>query len=105
LKRRGGGEIWHDKRGERDIYLKHGNRIAVLFEVKTKYSTTDVHTGTGQLMLHGAGQAKPPVRVLVLPRKPDAETAGRLRKLGIRVLVYSWRKRMPVLQNWYEDGG
>jgi len=61
-----------------------------LFELKTDLSNTNIYIAVGQLMIHGAGQAPPPKRVLVVPGKPEKETAKSLQDLSIQVVSYKW---------------
>jgi len=101
LQRDGLKELRHDR--ERDLLLvTKGGRPTMLFEVKTDWQTTSLYTGTGQLMLHGAGNSPPPTRVLVLPQRLDRDTSARLRRLGVRVLVYNWNGDVPFFRNWRE---
>lgn len=74
---------------QRDLYIfNDSGDMTVLFEAKTSSSTTDIYTGIGQLMFHGARQHNQPKRVLVLPGTPNKETRSRLDRLGIEVLEY-----------------
>jgi hypothetical protein len=67
--------------------------IRVLFEVKTDLSPQSVYTAIGQLYFHSTRRGRNPRLVIVLPEKPNANTAMRLSRLGIKVLVYKWRGR------------
>lgn len=81
----------------RDLFVvdKRG-RVSHLFEVKTDASTTQIYTGVGQLMIHGAKEPRPPVRALVLPAELTTETSQLLDRLGIRSLTYTWAERGPL---------
>lgn len=75
----------------RDLFtVSRAGRVTVLFEAKASVTSTDIYTGVGQLMLHGAVGNNVPKRVLVLPGTPKAETATRLERLGITVLEYEY---------------
>ena len=74
----------------RDMFIGSSDRMKVLFEVKTDTTTTCLYEGVGQLMLHGAAQLYPPVRILVLPDEPEQRTGIALQRLGVRWIVYEW---------------
>ena len=75
------------------------SRARTIYEVKTGRDWYSIYTGIGQLMLHGAALPNTPRRVLVIPARPDGNTADALRKLGLRVLSYRWRRGKPVFAN------
>ncbi len=83
----------------RDLYIRHGGRVVILFEAKTDTTPQSIYTGIGQLMLHGAAQSPPALRVLVLPRKPDARTGQRLTALGVEVVTYTLRGTEATFSN------
>jgi len=98
LKRRGIKMLANDR--ARDLYiLSKGQRIRILFEVKTDLSTSSIYQGIGQLIYHGASAEKSPHRILVLPGEPTAETQKVLAQIGIEVLRYKWEDGNAVFQN------
>lgn len=93
------------KDSARDLYIHRRGRVTMLFEAKTDTAPQSIYTGIGQLMLHTASQSPAPVRVLVLPKRPDARTGKRLAALGVEVVTYTLRgtdalfaNLMPVLR-------
>jgi hypothetical protein len=76
---------------ERDLFVESADGSpGLLFEVKTSIDTGSLYTGVGQLMFHGAvaPPAPQPVRVLVVPGRPEGDTLTVLTRLGIRVLTF-----------------
>jgi hypothetical protein len=80
-----------------DLFLaNNAAKITHLFEIKTDQSTTNLYQAVGQLMLHGALENSDPQRIVVLPGDLSADTARRLKKLGIKVLRYEWKGGEPI---------
>ena len=65
-------------------------------EVKTDQNTTSLYQAVGQVMLHAALRYGAPHRILVLPGAVTAQTASRLKRLGISVLRYEWKGEKPA---------
>ncbi len=86
-----GWRIGNDKR--RDLYvLDAKRRIRFLFEAKTTSDPSHIYTAVGQLFLNLSDSSIRPVRVLVIPKKPDRILSTKLSQLGIKVLVYDRRR-------------
>jgi hypothetical protein len=80
-----------------DLYLADSTgRITHLFEVKTDQTTASLYQAVGQAMLHGVLEEGDPQRILVLPGELSADTAGKMKRLGIRVVRYEWKGSTPV---------
>ncbi|GAB3585634.1 hypothetical protein [Hymenobacter daeguensis] len=88
---RHGWEVRNDR--HRDLMLTEGNRLRVLFEVKTGVSTQSICTGLGQLLLYSAAEAAG--LVLVLPEKLPADVVNQLNRWKVQVLYYSWNDTTP----------
>lgn len=72
-----------------DLYVvDDAGHMKILFEAKTELSSGSIYSAIGQLMYNGAVQASLPRRVLVVPGKPEPQTARVLACLGIEILVY-----------------
>jgi hypothetical protein len=72
-----------------DLFLADAKaKITHLIEVKTDQTTTSLYQAVGQVMLHGALQKGDPRRILVLPGEVSADTATRLKRLGLQVIRY-----------------
>lgn len=74
-----------------DLYIfdNAGNKITHVFEVKTDISTTSLYSAVGQLLLNGMDLAsKPPSLILAIPQKPDKLICERIKKLGIKLLIF-----------------
>jgi len=82
------------KDGARDLFITRNSRVELLFEAKTDTDPQSIYTGIGQLMLHGAAQASPPRRVLVLPNQPSEETLRRLASLNIDVVTFKFNETL-----------
>ena len=96
--KRGGQRAYND--GARDLFvLDNGNRMSVLFEVKTDVTTTSIYTAVGQLLLNGGVRPSAPRLVLVLPAKPNQRTSEALKSIGITVLDFEWRGNTPVIRD------
>ena len=88
---------------QRDLFTRRTDGLMdLLFEMKTGFSSTDLYTGVGQLMIHGARQDSPPRRILVLPRGLSKEHKTRLLSLGVSVLEYSWGSAGPKFKKLAE---
>jgi hypothetical protein len=80
-----------------DLYLADGQGIIThVLEIKTDQCTTSIYQAVGQVMLHGVGSKSEAHRILVLPGKVSADTASRLKRLGISVLSYEWKGERPI---------
>lgn len=98
LRGRGVQELANDRR---DLFVFQTGRTGlarakVLFEIKTDLSPSSIFSAVGQLMVYGAHDPEPPLRVIVLPGEPDKTTKIALARLDIEVLRFSWNKRQPV---------
>ena len=68
-----------------DLFLADDKaNITRLIEVKTDQTTTSLYQAVGQVMLHGALENSDPQRILVLPGEVSADTARRMKRLGIK---------------------
>lgn len=91
------GYVPHNDRA-RDLFtLDKGNRVGVLFEVKTDTTTTSIYTAVGQLLLNGGAGNDGPRMILVVPGMPERKTREILRLIGIGVLTYKWSRGKPVM--------
>lgn len=88
--------IAHGNDALRDLHVPAAGAMRVLFEVKTNLDRGSIYQGVGQLMLHGAAQARSPLRVLVVPGRPSAKTRRALRAIGVTSLEYGWYRGKPV---------
>ena len=83
-----------------DLFLADGKaNITHLIEVKTDQSTTSLYQAVGQVMLHGALEKSDPQRILVLPGEVSTDTASRIKKLGIVIVRYDWKRSQPIFAN------
>jgi len=73
--------------------------MSVLFEIKTDLTTSSIYGSIGQLMYHSVMQEPHPMRVLVIPGKPNTQTKTILNKLGIETIEYTWQNDSPVFKN------
>ena len=73
-----------------DLYIQRAdNTLDVLFEVKAVSNTQSWFTALGQLVVYGAGQKKPPVRVLVCPAPLGAPGFHHaLQELGVLLVTF-----------------
>lgn len=92
-------KIDFDNDQPRDLFIKSNGAVSVLFEVKTNTSTTSIYGGVGQLMLHAAREPEAPRRILVLPGDLEKDVADAVRKLGIEILKYTWKKNRAEFPN------
>ena len=101
--REAGFEIGNDQQRDMFVYGPYRGKSVTeqitLFEVKTDVSTTTIYQGVGQLMLNGLAQNSGTKLILVLPKKPNTETASALKAIGIDVLTYTWSRKKPVFSN------
>ncbi|GEM_PF-1822294 len=76
-----------------DLYYLDRNRdMSVLFEVKAASDSQSWFTALGQLVVYGAGQTKPPVRVLVCPDRPASPLfRNAMTLLGVRLFTFEER--------------
>lgn len=82
----------------RDLFtLDKGNRVEVLFEVKTDITTTSIYTAVGQLLLNGGAGNDGLRMILVVPGMPEPKTREVLGLIGIGVLSYKWSRGKPVI--------
>jgi hypothetical protein len=70
--------------------------ITHLIEVKTDQTTTSLYQAVGQVMLHGTLEKSDPRRIVVLPGEVTADTAKRMKRLGIEIVRYDWKGDKPV---------
>jgi len=83
-----------------DLFLADSKaNITHLIEVKTDQATTSLYQAVGQVMLHGALENSDPRRILVLPGEVSADTAQRMKRLGIQILQYEWKGSQPIFMN------
>jgi hypothetical protein len=83
-----------------DLFLADGKAtITHLIEVKTDQTTTSLYQAVGQAMLHGALEKSDPQRILVLPGEVSADTASRMKRLGIKLIRYDWKGSQPIFKN------
>lgn len=74
-----------------DLYIWNSRqrRIEMLFEVKAHSSSQSWFTAIGQLLVYGAGQKRPPRRILVCPAPlKGTGFADALRDLNIELLIF-----------------
>lgn len=76
----------------RDLFVRRGRDVVALFEAKTDCSPQSIYKAVGQLMVHTADCSLPPIRVLVVPKRPNSELMGRLANLGVVVVTYTLNK-------------
>lgn len=82
----------------RDLFtLDKGNRVEVLFEVKTDITTTSIYTAVGQLLLNGGAGNDGLRMILVVPGMPEPKTREVLGLIGVGVLSYKWSRGKPVM--------
>ena len=82
----------------RDLFtLDKGNRVEVLFEVKTDITTMSIYTAVGQLLLNGGAGNDGLRMILVVPGMPEPKTHEVLGLIGIGVLSYKWSRGNPVM--------
>jgi hypothetical protein len=86
----------------RDLFILKSNKMAALFEIKTDITTTSIYGSIGQLMYHSVLHDPMPLKILVIPGKPDSQTKTILEKLGIEILEYIWRNNIPAFKNFNE---
>jgi hypothetical protein len=83
-----------------DLFLADSQaNITHLIEVKTDQTTTSLYQSVGQVMLHGALEKSDPRRIVVLPGEVTADTAKRMKRLGIEIIRYDWKGSQPVFTN------
>jgi hypothetical protein len=83
----------------RDLYVSdRSGRVKYLFAVSTGMTAADLYAGVGRLMIHGSRQADPPLQVLVLPRGVNPTVKPLLKRLGIRLVEYTWEGREPSFE-------
>ncbi|MCZ2153398.1 MAG: hypothetical protein LC114_05785 [Bryobacterales bacterium] len=83
-----------------DLFLAdHKANITHLIEVKTDQATTSLYQAVGQVMLHGALEKSDPRRILVLPGEVSADTAQRMKRLGIQIVQYEWKGSQLIFRN------
>ncbi len=95
----GGFETANDRR---DLFIIKKNNMSVLFEIKTDLTTTSIYGSIGQLMYHSILHEPKPLKVLVVPGRPDSHTKIILHKLGIMTLEYFWQNNIPVFKGLEE---
>ena len=82
----------------RDLFtLDKGNRVEVLFEVKTDTTTTSIYTAVGQLLMNGGAGNDKLRMILVVPGIPKPKTRKVLSTIGIGVLAYKRSRGKPVI--------
>jgi hypothetical protein len=81
-----------------DLYILGANgEMEILFEVKGCTSFQSWFTAIGQLVVYGAGEAKPPMRVLVCPTPIQTPNFSRaLKLLSISLVTFAERPNTPV---------
>jgi len=81
-----------------DLYINDAaGAMQVLFEVKASSDTQSWFTALGQLLVYGAGQRKPPRRILVCPaplQEPAFQLA--LKQLGVRLVTFDDTRREDI---------
>jgi hypothetical protein len=83
-----------------DLFLADARGgITHLIEAKTDQNTTSLYQAVGQAMLHGALEKSNPRRILVLPGEVTADTAKRMKRLGIEIVRYDWKGSQPIFKN------
>lgn len=81
---------------QRDMYvLARKRKLQILFEVKTDSSTTSIYQGIGQALYHTALYTPQPQPVLVMPGRPNEQTARVLKRLGIELVSYKLNGNKP----------
>ncbi len=96
-----GGKSGND--GLRDLMALDAQGGATIFQVKTDNLYKSVQEGATRLLVNSLLSSRPPRMILVLPDAPDAATAGKLRRLNIRTLIYRWEGDhavFPALENF-----
>lgn len=84
----------------RDLYVKRGDHICELYEVKTSVDRQSIYTALGQLTVHGGQNS---IGTLVIPRgKLPADIVEALQRQGVRVLRFSIEGRKVQLGDDFE---
>jgi hypothetical protein len=79
-----------------DLRIPLNNKSAAHFEVKTAADPYSIYAAIGQLYFHSRSED---VRIAVLPETCAPDSLGVVKKLGIRVLLYSWSGQVPVFKD------
>nr|MDO8080342.1 hypothetical protein [Candidatus Freyarchaeota archaeon] len=80
-----------------DLYIINTKgEITTIFEIKTDTSTSSLYSGVGQLLLNSINLAKRPRLILTIPEKLSIDCEGKLNKLRIELLKFSWSEDKAV---------
>lgn len=84
----------------RDLFIYNRSKITHLFEFKTSIDSQSIYTAIGQLFLNSIDSQTKNL-FLVVPKGLTINDKTKMKKIGISVLEYSWKKnKEPIFIDW-----
>jgi len=78
------------------LVMGRESRIKAVFQVLTEMTSSGLNAGAMQLLLNGLNIPENPLLILALPGAPENALRGKLKRLNIDLMIYTWHENRAV---------
>jgi hypothetical protein len=78
------------------LVMSRENHVLAIFQILTAMTPSGLHAGAMQLLLNGLNLPEKHLLLLALPGAPGNTLQEKLKRLGIELLIYTWRGNSAV---------